>query len=397
MSAEVQSQQDINKVIRFRDLNESADDVSGILSEALFPALADISAQPSEHHVILLKDAMNDLKKTTNRTHDAVEIIATTFDQVHAKVRELLRVTNDKAGLAQQAEKLAVLHAYTTSLKFHQITAAIKTSQDAVDNMKGVLRTAQDSYDRASKNYPSTMEVFGASVAMAFTDCVTSAISQLVPAFVNNMNMANKIESGIDVVTKDSLVIAKDVKSAVKPITNDKDSAKTVDYASDPHKVFARTEIVVILTLMATSIIDINTKINSLLIHFEAIETFIGYIVYPSETLLKKIQLELNEVDKQTKKGPVPNATYFEVLGDSAKSFGEVLKTFITADDDLRGLKVVREAGRPFPMQVDKDSKKKQKSAGDANDTPDTDTNSSTGTIDSEQALMLRDRATYFT
>lgn len=48
------------------------------------------------------------------------------------------------------------------------------------------------------------------------------------------MNMANKIESGIDVVTKDSLVIAKDVKSAVKPITNDKDSAKTVDYASDP-------------------------------------------------------------------------------------------------------------------------------------------------------------------
>lgn len=99
---------------------------------------------------------MNDLKKTTNRTHDAVEIIATTFDQVHAKVRELLRVTNDKAGLAQQAEKLAVLHAYTTSLKFHQITAAIKTSQDAVDNMKGVLRTAQDSYDRASKNYPSS-------------------------------------------------------------------------------------------------------------------------------------------------------------------------------------------------------------------------------------------------
>lgn len=60
---------------------------------------------------------------------------------------------------------------------------------------------------------------------------------------------------------------------------------------------------------MATSIIDINTKINSLLIHFEAIETFIGYIVYPSETLLKKIQLELNEVDKQTKKGPVPNAS----------------------------------------------------------------------------------------
>ncbi|OCK97281.1 uncharacterized protein K441DRAFT_655985 [Cenococcum geophilum 1.58] len=599
----------------FQDLNEGADNVFEILSKALFPALADVTAQPSEHHVVLLKDAMNDLKKTTKHSHDAVEEVAKAFDQVHAKVGELLRVTNEKVGLAKQAEKLAVLRVYTTSLQVRQTTAAVKTSQDAVGNMKGVLKTAQDSYDRASKNYPSTMEVLGASVAMAFTDCVTSAISQIVPAYVNNMNMVNKIETGIDVLTKDSLDIAKNIEGTVKPVANDKDPAKTVDYASDPayalaftdnqyithigniitagkdngvdwksvqasnkdsrtsdkpavsdlqylvdqlqeslnrtvltskppsielksiasdtvrvandvlnaskqsdalpaagsdivhgwqrsikdlvgristlttqgnslpgtggatgaafpkpttsaagiankteahaqsllqgaanylnttqqalstsltaysegtkrlaamqeslgklkaeveeYKAEAKvlTEVVVILTLMATSAIDINTKINSLLIHFRAIDTLIGHIVEDqSETLLRKIQLELNEVDRQTKKGPMSNASglashsfyvtgcivaaYFDVLGDSAKNFGEVSKTFITADGDLGGLKMVREAGKPFPMEADKDPEEKPKPTGDTNNTPATDTNSSTGTIDSEQALM---------
>ena len=60
---------------------------------------------------------------------------------------------------------------------------------------------------------------------------------------------------------------------------------------------------------MATSAIDINTKINSLLIHFKAIDTLIGHIVEDqSGALLRKIQLELNEVDRQTKKGPMSNA-----------------------------------------------------------------------------------------
>lgn len=54
---------------------------------------------------------------------------------------------------------------------------------------------------------------------------------------------------------------------------------------------------------MATSAIDINTKINSLLVHFKAIDTLVAHIVEDqSNTLLRKIQLELNEVDRESKK-----------------------------------------------------------------------------------------------
>lgn len=61
-----------------------------------------------------------------------------------------------------------------------------------------------------------------------------------------------------------------------------------------------------ILTLMATSAIDINTKINSLLIHFKAIDTLVGHIVEDqAEKLLSKIQLELDEIDVEKKKGPL--------------------------------------------------------------------------------------------
>jgi len=56
------------------------------------------------------------------------------------------------------------------------------------------------------------------------------------------MNMANKIESGIDVATKDGLDIAKNVEGTVKPVANDKDPAKTVDYASDPAYALAFTD-----------------------------------------------------------------------------------------------------------------------------------------------------------
>jgi len=54
--------------------------------------------------------------------------------------------------------------------------------------------------------------------------------------------MANKIESGIDVATKDGLDIAKNVEGTVKPVANDKDPAKTVDYASDPAYALAFTD-----------------------------------------------------------------------------------------------------------------------------------------------------------
>lgn len=115
-----------------------------------------LAEQPSKHHVVLLKDAMEDLKRTTNHSHDVVEDVAKAFERVHEKIGELLRVTNEKVGLAKQAEKLAILKAYATTLQVQQTSAAVRTQQEAVDNMKGVLKSAQDSYDRASQNYPSS-------------------------------------------------------------------------------------------------------------------------------------------------------------------------------------------------------------------------------------------------
>lgn len=56
------------------------------------------------------------------------------------------------------------------------------------------------------------------------------------------MNTTSKIESGIEVATKDSLDIASHIENATKPVAEDKDPAKTIDYASDPAFALAFTD-----------------------------------------------------------------------------------------------------------------------------------------------------------
>jgi hypothetical protein len=79
----------------------------------------------------------------------------------------------------------------------------------------------------------AAMEVMGASIAMSITDCVTSTISQVVPALVSSMTVVGQASAGIGALTKDATDITHTVqgKGGIAPDTT---PSKTVDNPNDP-------------------------------------------------------------------------------------------------------------------------------------------------------------------
>lgn len=76
------------------------------------------------------------------------------------------------------------------------------------------------------------MQVMGDSIAMAFTDCLTSAIAQVVPALVQNMTTVGKAEGGLKALT----TAGTDITNTAEGKNDVPDNAppKTVDTPNDP-------------------------------------------------------------------------------------------------------------------------------------------------------------------
>ncbi|EXJ58416.1 hypothetical protein A1O7_05841 [Cladophialophora yegresii CBS 114405] len=222
----------------FFGISARADDVFSILGDAIFPGLAEMETAPTPKALARLKNAMEDLRTKALVAEADTADVSKSFDHVLAMSMALRQATVDLSSISEDSAKQAQMQAWAASLKVQGQETAVKTASATLEQNKALLDDVRERYKKASDDFPNTMQVMGAAIAMSVTDCLTNVITQVVPMLVMNETVAGQVEGGVQVAEKTGVDITKTVKDFKSsdpntvPVENPT-APKTVDYAGD--------------------------------------------------------------------------------------------------------------------------------------------------------------------
>jgi hypothetical protein len=195
----------------------------------------------------------------------------------------------------------------------------------------------------------------------ANASATTSAAKSLLDGATANLQEQQKaLTSALTNYTSASQTLADDQAALGKV------KADLITFKLNAHTL---DEVVAILTLINTTLLDFKTEINKLVLHFQALAKLVTMVVDENmNTFLKDLQTEVQDSEDNIAKGGLGGikvsdlalqifytaactlAAYFDLFGDVTSMYVDTSRKFITNGNSGGGLNVVSKMGASFPL-----------------------------------------------